>query len=194
MADTETLAEDTEKRGLDRRTLIKRAAVAGAVAWAAPAIVGSVASPAGALSAPKGCFRFKFNTDPTSHGGAVCQVVSYASSSCEPSASSLCSPDSVTTLASGTSLSTYCITHNLGGSCNRLTSPATFTINAACSCTFLGGRFIASRIGGGVSGCPATICVTGSGVGTKTMSFAKPGDCSGAQYQWEQARIVFRCG
>jgi hypothetical protein len=41
---------EVERPGIDRRTLIKRTAVAGAVAWTAPAIIGSLASPAGAVT------------------------------------------------------------------------------------------------------------------------------------------------
>jgi len=136
-------------------------------------------------------YRFKFNTDPGSHGGDTCQVVSYADDSCQPNASGLCSPQSVTTLPDGANLSTYCITQNLGspGSCSR-TSTATFTINASCSCTFLGGSFIASAFL-----CGST-CRTGTiGSGGKTLTFTLPSPCFGFfGYSWEQARIVFRCG
>jgi hypothetical protein len=50
-------AEDApvEKRGIDRRTLIKRSAAVGAAAWAAPVIIGSLNSPAGAATRPCGC-------------------------------------------------------------------------------------------------------------------------------------------
>jgi hypothetical protein len=46
-------AEDT-RSGLDRRTLIKRAAAAGAVAWTAPVIIDSLASPAAAATCATG--------------------------------------------------------------------------------------------------------------------------------------------
>jgi hypothetical protein len=46
-------AEET-RSGLDRRTLIKRAAAAGAVAWTAPVILDSLSSPAAAASCPAG--------------------------------------------------------------------------------------------------------------------------------------------
>jgi hypothetical protein len=36
---------DAKRPGIDRRTIIKRTAAAGAVAWTAPLIIGSVASP-----------------------------------------------------------------------------------------------------------------------------------------------------
>jgi hypothetical protein len=42
--------KDSRGAGLDRRTLIKAAAVAGVGAWTAPAIIGSIASPAAAAS------------------------------------------------------------------------------------------------------------------------------------------------
>jgi len=45
-------SETLPKPGLSRRELIKRSAVAGAVAWTAPVIFESLASPAGALTLP----------------------------------------------------------------------------------------------------------------------------------------------
>jgi hypothetical protein len=48
--------EQAESRGVDRRTVIKRAAAAGAVVWTAPVIIDSLASPAAALSCLN-CFR-----------------------------------------------------------------------------------------------------------------------------------------
>jgi len=44
--------ESSVGRGVSRRAMIQRAAAAGAVAWAAPVIVDSMASPAGALTLP----------------------------------------------------------------------------------------------------------------------------------------------
>src|SRR5918995_535007 len=51
-----------EQSGIDRRTLIKRAGAAGAVAWTAPVILGSLTSPAAALTCG-GCFRFQIVSD-----------------------------------------------------------------------------------------------------------------------------------
>ena len=47
---TDMTEQEVERPGIDRRTLIKRTAAAGAVAWAAPTIIGSIASPAGAVT------------------------------------------------------------------------------------------------------------------------------------------------
>jgi hypothetical protein len=53
---------DVERQGIDRRTLIRRAAIVGAAAWTAPVIIGSLTSPASALvTGPKGCTRLCFN-------------------------------------------------------------------------------------------------------------------------------------
>jgi hypothetical protein len=56
--------------GLDRRTVIKRAAAVGAVAWTAPVIIDSLASPAAAFTAPSGCHFATFNSNcsPNSQG------------------------------------------------------------------------------------------------------------------------------
>lgn len=53
---------------VDRRTLIRRAAVAGAVAWTAPIVVESLASPAGALT-PAGCSLYVFRLDRNGNSG-----------------------------------------------------------------------------------------------------------------------------
>jgi hypothetical protein len=50
-----------EKRGMDRRTLIKGAAVAGVAAWTAPVIIDSLSSPAAAITGPRGCFQACYN-------------------------------------------------------------------------------------------------------------------------------------
>ena len=67
------LAESGEisasSRGLDRRTLIKRAAIGGALAWTVPIVIDSVASPAGALSCGA-IYRFEFQMDAVCRGGA----------------------------------------------------------------------------------------------------------------------------
>jgi hypothetical protein len=71
---------DTGKSGLDRRTLIKRAAIVGAAAWTAPAIIGSVASPAGAISPSPGCYRLKW----TNHDSYTCDRVTTDPPGCTP--------------------------------------------------------------------------------------------------------------
>jgi hypothetical protein len=43
-------ARDESHNGISRRALIRRAAATGAVAWTAPTIIGSLASPAGAVT------------------------------------------------------------------------------------------------------------------------------------------------
>lgn len=42
--------DDRAHAGIDRRTIIRRAAVVGAAAWTAPVIIDSLASPAGAVT------------------------------------------------------------------------------------------------------------------------------------------------
>lgn len=60
-----TPADDTaaDAPGLDRRTLIRRAAAAGVVGWTAPVVVSSLVSPAaGTNGSPQaGCFKYMFN-------------------------------------------------------------------------------------------------------------------------------------
>jgi hypothetical protein len=49
--------DGTGGSGIDRRTIIKRAAVGGALVWTAPVILDSLASPAGAITCTSACFR-----------------------------------------------------------------------------------------------------------------------------------------
>ena len=61
---------------IDRRALIRRGVVAGAVAWTAPVIVGSIASPAAAATGFHGCNRIQMS-------GANCAPVG-ADTNCPP--------------------------------------------------------------------------------------------------------------
>jgi hypothetical protein len=54
-----TPTDAPERRGMDRRTMIKAAGIAGAAAWSAPVIIDSLSSPAAAVTAPTGCHRFR---------------------------------------------------------------------------------------------------------------------------------------
>ncbi len=56
--------------------MIKRVAAAGAVAWTAPVIVDSLASPAAAGTVPTGCYRAQFN--------GTCGEVSPGTGGCLP--------------------------------------------------------------------------------------------------------------
>jgi hypothetical protein len=51
-----------ESHSLDRRSLIKKAGVAGAAAWVAPMVIGSVMSPASAVSIPPGTYALRLST------------------------------------------------------------------------------------------------------------------------------------
>jgi len=48
--------------GLDRRSLIKKAGIAGAAAWVAPMVLDSVLSPASAASLPPGVYKLRLST------------------------------------------------------------------------------------------------------------------------------------
>ncbi|GMU79789.1 MAG: hypothetical protein AMXMBFR46_25780 [Acidimicrobiia bacterium] len=95
--------------GFDRRALIKRATVVGALAWTAPAIVDSVMSPAGALTL-QGCYRFTI--DATNSGCANATILNVSPLGCLPTPSTAVCP-SVTTVTSG-SINTYCLTVTAG--------------------------------------------------------------------------------
>jgi hypothetical protein len=51
-----------EEHGIDRRSLIKKAGIAGAAVWAAPMVLDSVLSPASAASLPPGDYKLRLST------------------------------------------------------------------------------------------------------------------------------------
>lgn len=65
---------------IDRRTLIRRGVIAGAVAWSAPIVVESLRAPAGALT-PTGCYLYVFRLDRNGNSGNA-QVTLSALDSC----------------------------------------------------------------------------------------------------------------
>jgi hypothetical protein len=64
----ETGAEESTGRGfgehsLDRRSLIKKAGIAGAAAWVAPVVIESMISPASAASLAPGTYRLRLSSE-----------------------------------------------------------------------------------------------------------------------------------
>lgn len=161
MDQTEILSPDErERRGVDRRTLIKRAAAAGAAVWTAPLILDSVASPAGAISCIGGCFRsvfvaHQFNCEISFNGQPVFHFCPLPTTGCA----------TVTDVALVTSWSGACIIPPTGDC--ETTSPVTFGVSP--NCTWQGGgtcdapRSFVAAVGQlrPVTGGPI-VCVPGS--------------------------------
>ena len=71
------MSRASEQRRVDRRTMIRRAAAAGAAAWTAPVILDSVASPAGAFTPRPGCTFLVFNSQCAQNSNQVpCNTLS----------------------------------------------------------------------------------------------------------------------
>jgi hypothetical protein len=79
-----TSEHDAERTpGLTRRTILRRAAAAGAVAWTAPMIVDSLASPAAAASLT-GCYRAEFVRTATDGCGTYARATPSNGLGCVP--------------------------------------------------------------------------------------------------------------
>ena len=100
---------------IDRRALIRRGVVAGAVAWTAPVIVGSIASPAAAATGAHGCNRIQMS-------GANCAPMA-ADGNCLPAGWGTC----------GTTLNSACITSTTGPTCTGAGVSEVFVITGGCS-------------------------------------------------------------
>jgi hypothetical protein len=165
---------DVERPGVDRRTLIKRAAAAGAVAWTAPVIIGSVASPAGAITCPGNCVQIQFPVDNT----GACNTNSVAfGATCTPT-SPTCT--STTTIGAGVAYGAVCM--NPTTQCGSTTNPVTFALNttsATCFTTTAAScpaqrQFLAAQAGTLLAtGAPGP-CVAGVIAGGTSVSFTLP--------------------
>jgi hypothetical protein len=166
-----------ERPGIDRRTIIKRAAAAGAVAWTAPVILGSVASPAGAITGTPGCFKF---TVPTNAGGTCNNVTAAFDNTCDVTTTQC----TATTEAAGVALSKYCMAASTP--CAATTSPVTFTINAGCGCTIIAARGETNNVAGCAGQCLNGVIAAGG----KSVTFTKPstGGC-----QWVGFNFIVQC-
>jgi hypothetical protein len=104
-------APEERRVGISRRTLIRRAAATGAVAWAAPMIIESLASPAAAITGLTGCHTILFNSScSTDNQGTPCNFTACSA----PNAA----------LA-------QCVT--ITGDCKN--GPITFSVVSGCDCT-----------------------------------------------------------
>jgi hypothetical protein len=134
-----------ERRGIDRRSLIKGAAVVTAVGWTAPIIVDSLTSPAAAIS---GCAQLRINGN--------------CAATCEDTKCTGVEP-------CGCTHDTTCV--NLPGTeCAGDIGSVTYSINtAACpNCTFTAAE---AHTDGGVCVFPAA-CPTGAcPPGTTSVTF-----------------------
>jgi hypothetical protein len=122
---------DVERPGVDRRTLIKRAAATGAVAWTAPLIIDSLASPAAALTCTGACVRIQFPTD----NAGPCSNNSVAVTGTCTTTSPNCS--SSTNVGAGVSYGAVCMTPPGGvGGCSTTAAAPTFTLNTTSATCF----------------------------------------------------------
>ena len=193
MSDIET----PERRpGIDRRTLIKRAAATGAVAWTAPLIIDSLSSPAAALTCTGNCFLVQFPPAGTA-GGANCNVSSQTvgtgtQAPCPNLSSSNCG--STTSISAGFTIASLCLSST---DCRAATAAVTFTLNTtsttcftATQTTCVAPRRILAAQAKSATGPGVPTCNTGtiSATGT-TATFTK---AAGTSWVWFQ--LLVGCG
>ena len=128
--------------GVDRRALVKRAAAAGALAWTAPLIVDSLASPAAAATVAPGAYRYVLDCN----SGGDCAPAGFPVNSL---------PGDCT----------------VGGSCPGNNQSASFTLSGCPTCSFTaasanrgsGGSPGGTCVSGTVAGTSATFAAPGAG-------------------------------
>lgn len=127
--------------GVDRRTLIRRAAVVGAAAWTAPIVIDSLASPVGALTGT--CSYTQWDIETCGFDGFT------NAQDCVPPALADCTkvntaPTGFCTSEGGITIS--CPSVPVGSTALRLTIPA------GCTCQFVAGAAKGTGTGGCVTG------------------------------------------
>jgi hypothetical protein len=194
MSDIDT--PDGGRRGIDRRTLIKRAAATGAVAWTAPLIIDSLSSPAAALTCTGNCFLVQFG--PAGAGAPNCNTTSQTvgtgtQAPCPNLSSSNCA--STTSISAGFTPANLCLS---SAACQVGTATVTFTLNTtsttcftATQTTCVPTRRILAGQGKTVTGPGVPGCVTGSidATGT-TLTLTKAG---GTSWVWFQLLVGCAC-
>jgi hypothetical protein len=158
-----TDVSEVERSGIDRRTLIKRAAATGAVAWTAPMILDSLASPAAALTnGPCDLYVFRMQREGGSGNcNAVISPTSGGNSCATPTVSgSVCT--GFTRQTNTTSPVLFTATGNCTGGANQ---SVTFTINQP-------GREFAGtfKSAANTSTCPATATLTPASGNSVTLA------------------------
>jgi hypothetical protein len=83
----EDVVDGTGGSVIDRRTIIKRAAAGGALAWTAPVILDSLASPAGAITCTSDCVRLQFPPNDTGCSLVRTQTVNFICPTTSPECS-----------------------------------------------------------------------------------------------------------
>jgi hypothetical protein len=177
--------------GIDRRTIIKRAAAAGALIWTAPVILDSVASPTGAITCSGACVRVQFPPNV----GIVCNATSQAVGATCTTTSPSCT--TTTNLGAGFTYASVCITPPLGG-CGPEDPGPVFSLNATSTTCFTATgascsaprQFLAAQAGTvDVAGNPGCVTAFITPTGTQ-VQFSLP---SGSSWTFFQFLIGCSC-
>jgi hypothetical protein len=186
--DVATSEHDSHGSGIDRRTLIKAAAAAGAGAWVAPVIIDSLASPAAAATC--GCFVAQFNATSSGQTGYPdCGNVTAAVDAVNcPVSTTQCA--GTTILPAGTSKFTYGISTPgtaTGADCSTQTTNllAEFKLSGPAGCP--SGKYVS-----GVARMSDGTCRTGTvSANQLTLSFTR---IDGNDPTFVYFKLVFTCG
>jgi hypothetical protein len=158
--------------GIDRRTIIKRAAAGGALVWTAPVILDSLASPAAAITCTSACVRVQFPP----FDGVICNASSEAVGASCTTTSPNCS--NTTNLVAGFTYGNVCITPV--GSCFPSDAATGFNLDTSSTTCFTATgascpdsrQFLAAEAGT-IDDAGNTGCVTGTIVGGSQVQFIK---------------------
>src|SRR5262245_44507478 len=154
--------------GVDRRTLIRRAAIVGAAAWTAPVIIGSLSSPAAAVTAPRGCNKIGYNGNCNAN-------TNNANNECSPSTGTCAD------------LPRACLSPTVSD-CDGIPGAVTFAVNGGCSCTIIAiGAKATNTTQQNANGCITTGTITNGGKGASfpPLTASGPGNAGYIQFSFQ---------
>ena len=160
MSDHDTDARDESRPGIDRRTLIKRAAAVGASAWVAPTIIQSLTSPAGAVTVGA-CDYYVYRMD-RSGNSSNCSVILADLVAC-PTSTPTVGSSACTSFTRRTSATTPVVISTGSGCTGGATESVTFTITTA-------GRFFAGQAASVGAACANPMMFASTGTQTVTIT------------------------
>jgi hypothetical protein len=191
-----TESDASRASALDRRTLIKRAAVAGAVAWTAPVVIESLASPAAAGTCGcGGCYYVEFRAGVCGDTNNQYHTFQTPDHTCQPDYSTV-SGCGTCVAATGQPAADLCIDTSSG--CAEDDETITMTIIPNCTpkntsfsnCRFLSG---AGQAEDGEVSCvtaPPGVVITENG---HTITFDRLETIDPETNRWTEFRVILCC-
>ena len=155
-----------ERRGIDRRALIRRGVVVGGLAWTAPLIIESLTSPAAAATGVAGCRAYQYTgggTFAATYAGTCTPVNCGGTAPTHSSGTNASSDSGLSGTGTPTSASANALTFTIAGGFSCTIVGVVGSVNGACTTAAAGSSFDLQVTGGALNSTSVTVTPKGSG-------------------------------